>query len=119
MGKAVAVEKDVIATPGTVFFPPADSGAWTAGPVTETPDPKLTAGKKQVIYQATCTFSFSGANSASGATVTGTEVVTLSAKPTKLQGKTTKVLVDSDSATGVLYANQLKVVASQTKLLTS
>ena len=103
--KSVAREGDVSATPGTKPFTGADSGAWAAGAVTYTSYDKVVSGGARSISQAECTFNFSGASS-SGATVTGTETVTLSAQPTKLQKGASSVIVDGDSATGT-FGNKL------------
>ncbi|MBD1903809.1 hypothetical protein NDI44_22505 [Trichocoleus sp. DQ-A3] len=121
MGKSVAVEGDVQATPGTTPFPPADKGSWTAGKVTVYPYEKLKVGEKKVIYKAQCTFTFTGTQTIPGTPpsqkdVSGTETVTLEAKLTKLQGAQSKVLVNGDNAQGT-YGNQLKVTATN-KLFT-
>lgn len=117
MGKPVAVDGDVIATPGTTPFAPADSGAWAPGPVITTPCPKLSAGGKKVIKKATCTFTFTGVQSASGAPVSGTEMVELPAAKTKLTMGGT-VLLSGDKKQGS-YGNKLEVIASQQKLKTA
>ena len=116
MGKQVAVEGDVQAIAGTMFYSGAANGAWTAESVQYTSYSKLTVSGKAVIYEATCKFRFSGAN-ASGAAVTGEEEVKLTAQTTKLQGSLSKVLVTDDFANGK-YGNQLKVNATN-KLTTA
>jgi hypothetical protein len=117
MGKKAAVEGDVKATPGTTPFAPADSGAWVAGPVVDTPYPKLSSGGKKTLSQSMCTFTFTGVQSASGAAVSGTEVVTLAAKKTKLTAGG-NLLLDGDNQQGV-YGNKLQATASQQKLSTA
>lgn len=119
MGKKVAVEGDVKATPGTTPFPPADSGAWAAGPVVDTPRPKLASGGKKALSQSMCTFTFTGTQSTPGGPVpvSGTEVVTLAAKKTKLTAGG-NVLLDGDNQQGV-YGNKLQAVVSQQKLSTA
>jgi hypothetical protein len=102
----VARQGDVSATPGTAPYTGATSGAWTAGTISDTPYDKIVSGGKKAISEAQCTFSFSGVNDGSGATVTGSETVTLSAKQTKLQKGAAGVIVDGDSATGT-YGNKL------------
>ncbi len=115
MTKPVAVKGDVSATAGTSPYTGAQSGTWTAGPVSETSYANLKAGGKEVIWKAECTFSFSGANS-SGATVTGTEKVTLTATTKLLKKAEHSVLVDGDSKTGgdtpPTFDNKLSVSAS-------
>jgi hypothetical protein len=101
----VTRQGDVSATPGTTPFSGAQSGTWTAGTISETAYDKVVSGGAKAISQAQCTFSFTGANS-SGATVTGSETVTLSAGATKLQKGAAGVIVDGDSATGT-YGNKL------------
>ena len=69
-GDSVGVEGDVVATAGLTYLSPADSGAWTPGPVSYQSYSQLAVGGVSVIYEAECTFNFLGANSAaSGATV--------------------------------------------------
>lgn len=108
--KSVAVDGDVTATPGTVFYTGADSGTWTAGTITYESYDKLTVTKK-VIYKAICKFSFAGANSGTGATITGEETVTLEATPTLLQKGATSVLRDGDSQVGE-FGNKLEVLTN-------
>ncbi len=116
MGKAVALTGTVIATPGQVPFPPAQSGAWVAMPVQETMDNKLKVGGKAVISEAECVFMFTGTDSSSGVPVpvSGQEKVKLSAKSTTLQKK---VLVDGDMQQSS-YGNRLRVI-TLSKLTTS
>ncbi|MEB3180877.1 MAG: hypothetical protein VKL59_17875 [Nostocaceae cyanobacterium] len=120
-GKNVAVIDDVKAIPGTVPYPPADKVvSWTPGEVSYTSYTKLTVNGKQVISEAKCTFSFNGSQTLPTGVqnpVTGTETVTLVAKPTKLQGGLSQVLVQGDSQQSV-YGNTLQVVATN-KLFTA
>lgn len=112
MGNSVAVEGDAQAIEGTVPFKGAESGKWTAGPITYSSYEKLKVGGSKVIYQAKCIFTFQGTNSA-GATIPGAETVTLEAKSTKLQGAQFKVLVNGDNAEGEgKYGNKLQVQAT-------
>jgi hypothetical protein len=116
MGKAVALQGNVIAIPGMVPYPPAQTGAWTALPVQVKANSKLKVAGKAVIYEAECKFMFTGVqNTPTGpVTVTGQETVKLTAKSTKLQKK---LLVQGDMMQSS-YGNQLKVV-SMSKLKTS
>jgi hypothetical protein len=107
VAKSIAVEGDVSATPGNTPYTGAESGSWTAGTITYQGYDPLTIGGTRVVREASCTFSFSGASS-SGATITGTETVTLSASATKLQGGSSNLLVDGDSEVGS-YGNELLV----------
>jgi hypothetical protein len=89
----------------------ADTGAWTAGEVTETTDPKLSVGGAAVVQQATCTFSFNGSKGpppSPPAVIKDSSVVTLSPQQTTLQGGQTAVLLDGDSASDT-FGNTLKV----------
>lgn len=111
MAKPVAVDGDVSATPSVTPYRGAQGGTWTAAPISYQKYEKLVSGGKAVVWQAKCTFSFSGTNS-SGATVTGTEDVTLAAGATKLQGSENGVLLDGDSQSGSTYGNELSVSAA-------
>jgi len=62
--KNVAVEGDVQATAGTTPYPPADKGTWTAGTITYSSYNKLKVAVKPIIYQAECTFTFDGTQTA-------------------------------------------------------
>lgn len=110
MGAKVAVDGDVKATAGSGLPPAAQSGTWTAATVSHETYGKLKVGGTKVAWKASCTFSFTGANS-SGATVSDSETVTLTATTKLLQGGGTFVLVHGDSASGT-YGNKLEVSAS-------
>ena len=58
--KAVAARGDVSAKAGTTPSSKADSGTWTAGPVSVTTFDDLTVGGDPVVVEAECTFTFSG-----------------------------------------------------------
>jgi hypothetical protein len=107
-GKPVAVTGDVVATVGTTPFTGADLGTWTAGAVSVQFYNHLTSGGTTVIHQAECTFNFSGTNSGTGATITGSETVTLTAGATVLQRGQSGVLVQGDVAIGT-FGNKLEV----------
>jgi hypothetical protein len=103
----------------------ADKGnpGWTAGPVEETADPKLTVGTAAVLHQAKCTFTFTGSHGSSPpVAVTDSSTVTLSPGQTALQAgqtKPTSVLLDADSAEDT-FGNVLKVsVPAPSKLASS
>lgn len=118
MGKQVVIDGEVSATPGTTPLKPADKGLWSAGPVTTTPYQKLLAGGrgKNTISQAKCTFTFAGTDSKSNnAPVSGTEVVTLVAKQTKLTSGGS-VLVSGDEEQGQ-HGNKLHAKASERQKL--
>jgi hypothetical protein len=106
-GESVAVEGEVVATPGDIAFTGAEKGEWIAGPVIVQSYGNLTVGSKKVIYQAQCTFDFTG-QSSSGAVVKGVEMVTLKAGQTRLQNNETGVLVKGDEKTGQ-FGNKLAV----------
>ena len=105
----IAVEGDVIAIPGTTPYPPAVSGAWIPGSVIYSSYSKVKINGRVVIYEAKCTFTFTGVDS-SPAPVSGTEDVTLSASNTNVNNGQNSVLLDSESKTGN-YGTQLQVVA--------
>jgi hypothetical protein len=106
----VARQGEVTATAGTTPYTGADSGTWTPGSINSTAHTKLKRGGTSVIRQASCLFSFSGANS-SGTAVAGTSTVTLTAGTTKLQKGVSNVLQDGDEASDS-YGNKLKAITS-------
>lgn len=108
--KSLATQTDVIATPGTMPFTGAQSGTWTAGPITVTPHPHIQADGAPVISGAACTFSFAGVNSG-GTAVTGQDPVTLPAGATKLRDGPATLLVNGDQATGA-FGNMLQVTSA-------
>jgi hypothetical protein len=110
--KSVVTKGGVTASPSTTMFSGADNGTWTAGDITYQLYAKLQVGSANVIHTASCTFSFAGSNSSSGATVTGTETVELKAKSTVLQKAGSSVIVDGDSASGTVYGNKLQAKSS-------
>jgi hypothetical protein len=112
--KKVAVDGDVTATAGTTPGIEGSAGppGWTAGKVSYQTYSHLTVGGKEVAYEATCTFSYSGTTTSAPATAVGpkTADVTLKAKSTVLQNGSTKVLVDGDKEEDT-YGNKLSVSA--------
>lgn len=108
MTKPVARDGDVTATAGTSPYSGADSGTWTAEPVSYTTRSKVKAGAA-AISKAECTFSFSGKSGNSQ--VSGTEKVELTAGSTKLKTGGGGVLVSGDSKTGT-YGNKLEASSS-------
>jgi hypothetical protein len=94
----------------------ADSGSWTAGPVTETADSTLEVGSAAVIHQATCTFSFTG--KLANVAVADVSPVTLKPKATKLRGGGVDVLLDGDSEQDT-FGNKVSVSVPATSKLAS
>jgi hypothetical protein len=115
MGDAIAVDGDVTATAGTTDVS-GYKGSWTAGSVSCVPHPKMKINGTNIIYEASCTFSYTGANN-SGST-TASETVTLSASKTTVSSNGNYVLLDGDSEEGT-YGNKLEVNASNTTFKTS
>lgn len=110
---SIACEGDVQATPGSTPFPPAVSGAWSAGTVQYTSYSNHTVQGDAVIWQALCTFNFSGTGPPpAAAPVAGVSAVTLTAKSEKYL-PANKVLVNGDSIQDV-YGNTLKVSSART-----
>ncbi|WP_185234467.1 hypothetical protein [Teredinibacter franksiae] len=120
MGKKIGVEGDVLATPGTSPYPPADNGAWAPGKVSETSCATVASGGKKGLLKATCTFNFTGTQTTPNGPVpvSGSETVTLEAKASTLTSAGKVLLLDGEEQAGN-YGNKLKVVASQQKLTTS
>lgn len=115
----IAVEGDVIATPGTIPYPPAVTGAWIPGSVSYSSYSKVKSGGRAVIYEAKCTFTFTGATAPPPSTpVSGTEDVTLTASSTSVNDGQNSVLLDGDSKTGN-YGNQLQAIAPANPASTS
>jgi len=112
-GKSVAKKGDVTATKGSKMYGGADDGSWTAGPVSETPYSNLKTDGSQVVYEATCKFSFKGTKTVgnSKVNVLGTSDVKLSAETKLLQKGQSKVLVDGNEKKDS-YENKLSVSAS-------
>lgn len=109
MGKSIALQGNVIAVPGAMPYPPAQSGTWTALPVQVKAYPKLKVGRQSVIYEAECKFIFNGVGPPpANNPVSGQETMKLTAKSTKLQKK---VLVQGDMMQSP-YGNQLKIVTT-------
>lgn len=118
--KSVATEGDVEATASSSTASTNlknTTGSWTAGPVAYKTYAKLRVNGREVIYEASCTFSYAGTDNSSHAAVTDSESVTLGAGTTILEHGSTSVLVDGDSETGP-NGNQLAVSTSN-KLKTS
>lgn len=108
---SVAVKGEVTATPGTnQNYKEAASGKWTADTVSYETYAKLKVNGESVIYEASCTFSFSGSDSSNKA-VTGSEKVKLSAGTTKLQKGANKVLKQGDQVSDI-NGNKLEVNTS-------
>ena len=106
----VAVEGDVLAQPGTTPAPGAASGVWTPGQVNYTSYAFLTVNGVAVIYEASCTFSFSGTSPPpASSAVTDSSDVKLSAGGTVLMASQNNVLLNGDSANDD-FGNKLEVV---------
>jgi hypothetical protein len=115
--KPVACEADVSATAGSVLYPGAASGAWTAGPVSVTPYAPLTVGGAATLAQATCLFSFTGTSPAPASSpVAGTSSLTLTPTATVLKFGGGNLLRDGDQAADS-YGNTL--AASSGRILAS
>lgn len=112
--KPVACEGDASATPGTTLYAGAQSGTWTAGPVSPITYDHLTVGGVAVLAKASCEFSFSGTSG--NTAVTGSSTVTLSPSATVLQYGGANVLRDGNSADDE-YGNTLS--ASSARALAS
>jgi hypothetical protein len=118
--KSAATKNDVKTDLSNVPLSPADTPAgnkgWTAGTISVKSYAQLKIDGVEAIYEASCTFSFSGSNSKNnGAAVTGSDPVTLSAAAlgkTHLQGQENQVLRDGDSITSP-DGNTLKIVSSE------
>lgn len=109
----IAVVGNVIPTPGSSPYPPADTGAWIPGPVIYQSYASVKSNSIPVIYQAQCVFTFVGTKSTPGGPVpvSGSETVTLRAGTTAVNGMQNSVLLDGDSEEGS-YGNKLRVQAS-------
>jgi len=103
--------------PGTIPYPPAVSGTWTAQPVVNTLAAKISVDGNKVVLESECTFNFTGVDSG-GNPVTGSETVTLSASPTVLTDNSNDILRLGDIAVGT-YGNTINIIAGQTKLRTA
>jgi hypothetical protein len=115
--KSVALEADVVCTPGSTVPSGFASGSWALNPAV-TPNPsvqkytKLTINSQGVIYEAKGSFLFTGTLSIGGAGTTP-EVVELLAGTTKLQKNENKCLVNGDTITGSVGGNIVKIVSTR------
>jgi hypothetical protein len=109
--KSVAVEGDVKATAGATPYTGANSGTWTAGPVSYQTYSKLQVNGKPVIFEASCTFNFKGTGP-NNAPVAGVETVQLSAGTTTLQKGANNVMKHGDQKISDIYGNKLEVSTS-------
>jgi hypothetical protein len=105
---SVARKADVTASPGSLFYTGATSGAWTAGSVTVTTTDAARSDGAQVAVKASCTFSFAGSNGQTA--VSGTSSVTLSPASRALTVGGTHPLVDGDSEKDS-YGNTVEVTS--------
>jgi len=112
----VAVVGDVQASPAPGTNAPSENveaGTWQAGPISYQSYNKLTIGGQPVIYEASCTFNYTGGKDvSSGSEVPPIpEIVTLTATLKKTQKGSNYVLVDGDSESGP-NGNELSVNTS-------
>jgi hypothetical protein len=108
--KAVAARGDVSAEAGTTPSSKADSGTWTAGPVSVTTFDDLTVGGDPVVVEAECTFTFSGTKGNSA--VADSATVTLTAADHPLLGTQDSVLVHGDEESDT-YGNKVSVSSTR------
>ena len=108
--KSVATVGDVKATVGSKPGVENSTGTWKAGSVSHKSYPALKTAGKEVIYEASCEFEYSGTDNSSGAAVKSSETVTLKAKTTVLQKGSNGVILDGDSAEGD-YGNKLQAAS--------
>ena len=106
----VACRGDVSARAGTTPSTKADSGTWTAGPVSLTTFDDVKVGGDPVVVEAECTFAFSGTKGTSG--VTDSSTVTLSASDHPLLGSQDSVLVHGDEEEDT-YGNKVSVSSTR------
>jgi len=112
--KPVAVKGDASAETGQGLVAGASKGLWSiVGDVTETSYMQLTSGGTEVIYQAECSFSFTGDSAPPQTTgdVIGASTVTLTASGTVAQGGLSAVLRDGDEVSDE-YGNTVRISAS-------
>lgn len=110
---------DVVAIVGTIPYTGAAQGTWTAGPIIYGAYERLTIEDRAVIYQASCTFSFQGTTPPpASAPVVGSEIVTVEAAKTVLQGKQLSVLRNSDFKKDA-FGNTLEVKVTDSRLKSS
>lgn len=98
----VAVKGDVVAeasdSTSNTALPNAEAGSWTAGSVVEKFYPKLTIDNIEVIYEASCVFTYSGIDKSSGSALPPhVHTVKLVATAKKLMSDSDFVLVDGDT----------------------
>lgn len=113
MSKSVGVVGDVQATAGSTVPATASGGSWSAGSVSYTSYNQLKVGGTKVIYEASCTFTYSGGTQKADSSkphATETSTVTLTASATLTQHGLNNVLVNGDSEQDS-YGNKLKVQA--------
>jgi hypothetical protein len=120
--KSVATKSDVKTQLSNVPLSPADSplgsAGWSAGQIEVSSYSQLKIDGAEAIYEARCTFSFSGSNTKvkPPQAVTGPDdKVVLNAAAlgrTHLQGLENQVLRDGDSITSA-DGNTLKIVSSE------
>jgi hypothetical protein len=98
-----------VPTPGTVFHPPATSGAWTPGAVEYVLDKRVLEQGKMAALEASCTFSFKG-NKASGDLHEASSKVVLCPTPAKFRIGAKPPLRDGEKALDE-FGNKLTAAA--------
>jgi len=123
--KPAATKADAQKQKGSGMYPiaaPADAGSWSPGDIEVQSYPKLKIGGQPVIYQAKCTFTFTGTKLVGTVTtnISGTDTITLNASDlgtTKLQNGENQVLRDGDSSDSTpgksLYGNVVYISSSR------
>lgn len=118
MAENVAVQGEVSATAGSINaeLDTNKTGQWNAGPVVDTFYNHLTIDGTPIIYESTCTFTYTGGTTGTApapvvAVVVPPETVTLTAGSTVLQSGLNKVLLDGDEEQSN-YGNKLSVSAA-------
>ncbi len=92
---------------------PTATGEWSAGPVSEATVAVAGSDGARVVRAASCTFTFEGSNTQSGALVTVFSTVNLDPLPRVLTVGGFDPLVDGDEE-GDDYGNTLRVASSAT-----
>ena len=109
-GRAVACTGDASATAGRGIPTTADSGTWTAGPLSQSAYPKVKVGGATVLHEVSCTFSFAGTKGNSA--VAASSTVTLRGAANKLEPGTAPPLRDGDAEQDS-YGNRVSVSSSR------
>lgn len=114
MTQAVATTDDIKAIALPTHTNATWKGTWVAGPITFKVYPYFTLNGNPIAYEAECLFTFNGVVP-NGEKVSDTETITLTAKPTTLQGP---VLCNSDTENGKKGPQNQLYVTSKHHLIT-